>query len=445
MTTQSSPNISPSDVDVFETAKQHFVKGISHYEAAEYTQAQLSFEASLALMPGRVSTLANLGATLVKLGQGEAALLRLDEALALDASAVDALSHRGLALAELGRQAEALACHDAVLRLRPEFKPAAFQRSLLLMQLGRYQDAVDTTSRVLELDADNQEAWWIHAEALHRLEQPLAALAAFDKLLSLNPTQHTAWSHKAGLLKDLGRHADALAAFRQALALGGDAELNGYFIASLTGQHAPSASPRQYVAGLFDDYAEHFDHHLVHVLGYRAHRVLVENLTGIGKTHYRSALDLGCGTGLCGPLLRCQVDRLEGVDLSGQMLAKAREGSIYDALVQADIAEHLQGTALRHDLLLACDVFIYVGALDKVFAGAARVLEPGGVFCFSVESTSDAQDFCLMPSQRYAHSDRYIKALAEAHGFKVIKTLAQSIRQDQQQSIDGLYVYLVKL
>jgi predicted TPR repeat methyltransferase len=263
-------------------------------------------------------------------------------------------------------------------------------------------------------------------------------------LLRVAPTLHRAWSQKAGLLKDLGRHSEALAAFQQALALGGDAELNGYFIASLTGQQAPSAPPRSYVEGLFDDYAEHFDDHLVNVLGYQAHRVLVANLQGMGKAHYCSALDLGCGTGLCGPLLRSQVDRLTGVDLSGQMLGKAGQTGAYDMLVQADVAEYLQGTDQRYDLLLSCDVFIYVGALAAVFAGAARVLDSGGVFCFSVESLEDARDYGLMPSQRYAHSERYVRTLAADHGFTVIKTLAQPVRHDQRQSIDGVYMYLVK-
>jgi len=428
----------------FDVAKQHFVQGIGHYESGEYTQAQASFEASLALLPGRASTLTNLGATLVKLGQSEAALARLDEALVLDANAVDALSHRGLALANLGRHAEALACQDAVLRLKPEFIPAVYQRSLLLKLLGRYQEAVDLTSRLVALDANNLEVWWVRAEALHRLGQDDAALAAFDQLLHLAPTLPDAWSQKAGLLKDLGRHAEALAAFRQALALGGDPDLNSYFIASLTGQQAPNAPPRQYITGLFDDYAEHFDQHLVNVLEYQAHRVLVENLNGVGKTHHRSALDLGCGTGLCGPLLRSQVGQLSGVDLSSQMLAKARELGLYDTLVQADIAEYLQGIDQRYNLLLSSDVFIYVGALEKVFAGAERVLEQGGVFCFSIESASDVHDFHLMPSQRYAHSERYIRTLAASHGFTVSKIVAQPIRQDQRQNIDGLYIYLVK-
>lgn len=428
----------------FDTAKQHFVEGISHYEAARYLAAQTSFEACLALLPGRVSALGNLGATLIKLGQPTAALNVLDQALALDPEHLDAWLHRGLALADLARPAEALACQDAALRLDKQSIPAWYQRSLMLNALGRYLDALDATEHLLALDADNLQAWWARAEALHRLERHDAALAAFDKLLAIDSTLHKAWSQRAGILKDLGRHTEALAAFRQALAQGGDAELNGYFIASLTGQQPPSAPPRQYVETLFDDYAEQFDAHLVGVLGYRAHTALVENLQTLGKAHYRSALDLGCGTGLCGPLIRPQTDHLEGVDLSRLMLDKARATGVYDALVQADVAEHLQTTDKRHDLVLSADVFIYVGALDGVFAGAARVLDSSGVFCFSVESTDDANDYRLMPSQRYAHSARYLRVLAASHGFSVLKMLTQPVRQDQTQTIDGLYVYLMK-
>lgn len=435
----------PVAVSFFEDAKQLFLNGIDQYEAGEYAQAQLSFEASLKLMPGRPSTLGNLGATLIKLGKPAAALVLLDEALALDANALDALSHRGEALADLGRYAEALACHNDVLSFKPTFIPAVFQRSLMLKALDRNQEMLEATSYLLKLDPESQDAWWLQAEAHNRLQQNESALAAFDKLLTLNPALSLVWSQKAGLLKDLGRNAEALAAFEQALAHGGEADLNGFFIASLKGIDPPSAPPRRYVQSLFDDYAEHFDTHLVKVLGYQAHKVLVENLEGIGKNSYQSALDLGCGTGLCASLVRSQVSRLEGVDLSNRMLDKARELGLYDTLTQADVAEHLRTTDQRHDLLLSCDVFIYVGALEAVFSGAARVMEPNAIFCFSVERADDSQNFHLTTSQRYAHSLRYLQTLATTHGFVLVKTLALPIRQDQKQNIDGLYLYFVKL
>ena len=62
-------------------------------------------------------------------------------------------------------------------------------------------------------------------------------------------------------------------------------------------------------------------------------------------------------------------------------------------------------------------------ALKKVFQGTAGVLESSGVFCFSVESVGDAQDFRLLPSQRYEHLERYLRNLAASHGFSAVKTI----------------------
>ena len=426
----------------FEAAKQCFLAGVGQYESGRFTDAQASFEAALALVPGRVSTLGNLGATLIKLGQLDEALQLLDQALEIDPNYADAWSHRGLALADLGHYSDALACHDHVLGLIPDNLPALHQRSLMLNALGRYEEALQSCGLLLVLEPDSAEGWWARAEALHRLERRGEALAAFDKVLAINPKQHRAWSQRGGILKDLGRNDEAAAAFQQAISLGGESTINHYFLASLTGKEAPATAPRGYVESLFDDYAEQFDAHLVGVLGYRAHIVLMEHARGLGKPHFCSALDLGCGTGLCGPLIKAIANSVHGVDLSGMMLGKAGVLGIYETLAQADLSDHLQTTARRHDLVLAADVFIYVGALESVFAGVQRVLEPGGLFCFSVEQAADTHDYRLMPSQRYSHSERYLRKLAASHGFIVVKLLEHAIREEQGHAIDGLFVYL---
>lgn len=284
----------------------------------------------------------------------------------------------------------------------------------------------------------------MRAEVLHRLERLDEALVAFDTLLDIGPNLHLAWSQRGGILKDLGRHDEAAKCFRQSLALGGDAALNGYFLAALTGEGAPASPPPQYVTALFDEYAGQFDTHLVNVLGYRAHTALVGHVQSLGEKRYSAALDLGCGTGLCGPLVKAFADRIDGVDLSAKMVEKARATGVYGLLVQADMADFLNGTDQRYDLVLSADVFIYVGALEAVFAGVQRVLQPGGLFCFSVEQAPDDADYRLMPSQRYAHSLPYLKTLAGRHGFAVTDVLEQAIREDQGRPIDGLYVYLTR-
>ncbi|MBP8298659.1 MAG: methyltransferase domain-containing protein, partial [Burkholderiales bacterium] len=102
----------------------------------------------------------------------------------------------------------------------------------------------------------------------------------------------------------------------------------------------------------------------------------------------------------------------------------------------------LQAADLRYDLVLAADVFIYVGDLESVFAGVRRVLDPGGVFCFSAELAGSDGDFELKLTLRYGQSERYLRALAQRHAFAVERVLRQPIREDRQQPVAGLYVYL---
>lgn len=392
---------------LFDEAKKLFLDGVRLHEAGRFAEAEQQFQGSLALLPGRPSTLVNLGAARLKQGKAQQALEALEQALAQDPDAADALQHRAVALGMLGRHDAALDAWTSALRLRPDHGPT----------------------------------WVLHGETLQQLDRHEEALASYDAALAHDPKLGVAWSRRGALLKDIGRHAEASAAFQQAIAHGDDPELNRYFLAALNGADQPATPPAGYVEMLFDGYAEKFDQHLVQVLNYRAHRVLVDQLSALGRRFAR-ALDLGCGTGLCGPLLRPLAQRLEGVDLSAKMLGKAEALRVYDSLAQADLAEFLAQTDHRYDLVLAADVFIYVGALEEVFDGTARVIEPGGIFCFSVELATDDQDFVLRPSQRYAHSERYLRGLALRHGFEVRSVLRHPIREDQRQPIAGMYVCL---
>ena len=58
----------------FEQARDLFMDGVRLHEAGRFEEAERQFQAALALVPGRPSTLANLGATRLKLGKPEQAL-----------------------------------------------------------------------------------------------------------------------------------------------------------------------------------------------------------------------------------------------------------------------------------------------------------------------------------------------------------------------------------
>ncbi len=431
--------------DPFEQAKHLFLQGLRDFEAGRLPEAERAFEASLELLPGRVSTLVNLGATKLRLSKPLEALGTLDQALAREPGDRDAWGHRGEALARLGRYEEALASCDKAIAIDAGFLPALQGRGMVLTRLRRYEEALIAFDQLAALLPWNGEVWQHRGQTLQKLGRHAEALLSYDKALSLNRGLAEAWSLRGGILKDQRRLAEAIECFREALTHGGDAELNRYFLASLVGRDAPASAPHRYVQSLFDDYADTFDEHLVTVLRYEAHRFLVDNLRGVGPECFGAALDLGCGTGLCGPLIKPAVQRLDGVDLSPLVLDKARMLGIYEQLVQGDLVEHLRGTPQTYDLVLSADVFIYVGDLEPVFAGVSRVMNRGGVFCFSVEQTGDEQTFQLTTQQRYAHSERYVRQLAERHAFETVKMLRHAIREDQREPIAGLYFYLVKV
>jgi predicted TPR repeat methyltransferase len=431
----------------FAQARDLFVAGVQAFEAGRFEAAEAQFRASLAMLPGRASTLTNLGATLLKRAQPQQALGVLQEALAAEPDNLDAWCHRGAALAQLGRDEEALASYDRALLHAPLHAAALYHRAYTLNALQRPDEALPTLEQYLALQPAHAPAWLLHGETLQALDRHDAALGAYDKALAIDPTLGQAWSRRGTLLRDAGRLDEAATCFEKALAHGADAELNGYFLAALRGGATPPSAPGHYVEFMFDGYADKFDQHLVQVLQYRAPQVLMEGLVAMKRTQFKAALDLGCGTGLCGPLVKPLAMRLEGVDLSRNMLDRAATLGVYDALTQADIHAFLRDAsrdrAKRYDLVLSADVFIYVGDLDAVFQGVRSVIERGGVFCFSAELAALGEGFLLQPSLRYAHSEPYLRELAQRHGFEVGQFLRHPIRQDQRRPIDGLFAFLV--
>lgn len=348
---------------------------------------------------------------------------------------------RGVAHYEAGEYAAAERDFAAALDLVPGRVSALTNLGAARLKLGRPEEAAAVLDEALAQEPGNIEALRHRAAALAELGQLESALASIDHALRVQPGNAAAWTLRGSLLRSLGRSAEAAQAYRAGAANGDDSALNRYFLASLGGAAAPRHAPREYVESLFDGYSQEFDAHLVQVLQYRAPERLVQGLAGVRAD---AALDLGCGTGLCGQLLRPMAARLDGVDLSANMVERARAAGWYDEVVHADAAEYLHATPRRYDLVTAADVFIYVGALEQVFAGVARVMAPGGRFCFCVELAPPGSDLVLQPSLRYAHSAASIRELARQSGFDIAAASEWPIREDQGVPVAGLFAWLVR-
>jgi predicted TPR repeat methyltransferase len=294
---------------------------------------------------------------------------------------------------------------------------------------------LDTSSGDLLADrrADYAEMLFGSGEAAPAAELMLGAL-------ELAPGWAMGWFRLGEFQEAAGDMEAAAEAWRMALKLDPADRAGAALKLALAGKaDASDAPPSAFVEALFDQYAEKFDHALVDTLGYRVPEFLAEAIVKARPGRFELALDLGCGTGLMGERLRPFCARLEGFDISAEMLRKARAKGVYDRLEKADLqAFSYEGP--KADLVTAADVFMYVGALEGVVKTVSGLLAQDGLFAFSVEKIDAADGFALQPSRRYAHAEAYVRRVLREAGLAVVSLEGKVIRQDRNEPVCGLIV-----
>lgn len=194
---------------------------------------------------------------------------------------------------------------------------------------------------------------------------------------------------------------------------------------------------------LFDVYAEHFDNHLTNKLQYQGPALIEALLAESGMKKDLHILDAGCGTGLCQPVLAPYAERLDGCDLSLNMLDKSRQRGGYAHLWWSDLLSFLPREASRWDMIVATDVLLYIQDIEAVLRHVASALRSGGHFVFSLLSTQEA-DREQHDDGHYRHGDRYVRGLAAACGFSTLVWREIVLRYEQGKPVDGRLVMLQK-
>jgi predicted TPR repeat methyltransferase len=350
------------------------------------------------------------------------------------------------ALRQCGETDAAHALFQSLAAERSDSAAARLGLARCLAATGRQEEALEEYREAVALRPNDRDAVLALAEALTLSGDALAAVELLQPLarrLEDDASVHHALGRSWLALRE---PAKALAALRHAgkVAEGDEAAAIERLIAALEAGEGADLSA-SYVRALFDRYADRFDQDLVGKLGYAAPDLL---RSAVDRVMPAAAglriLDLGCGTGLAGVTFKPLASRLAGVDLSPRMVEKARQRRLYDELTVGDVVEAMERAPAGWDLLVAADVLVYIGDLAPVFGAAARALPPGGHFAATLERLPDQpvaladETFMLGATRRYAHSEQYVRATAEAAGFLIRLMEPCSPRREKGMPVPGL-------
>jgi predicted TPR repeat methyltransferase len=241
----------------------------------------------------------------------------------------------------------------------------------------------------------------------------------------------------------------AIAAFRKAVIADPEDRHGASLRLMRLGADRLSEMPPAYVRALFDQYAPRFERALIDDLGYRGPALLFKAVlsarAAIRKpAFFKRAIDLGCGTGLAAAAFAANVNEFIGIDLSPRMIERARASGFYADLEVAEMVEGLRGRPdASADLILAADAMVYLSGLLPLLQEVKRVLAPGGLLAFTVE-THGGDDVILGAGLRYAHSAGYVRSSIEAASLTLSRMENLSNRNEDNTPVPGLVVVATK-
>jgi predicted TPR repeat methyltransferase len=369
----------------------------------------------------------------------------IERALALAPRDADAWRNLGNVCNESGDTERAEACFRQALDLHPMDIAARGTLALLLEDSGRHEEAI-AELRVLLMFAPGEDgAMQILARLLRKTRRHEEEVSVARELLRRSPSDDAL---KRALSRSYFLWFDAVdrdpEKARRVLAewIAQDPEdpVARHMLAAQQGDDLPPRAADAYVERHFDEFAETFDS-VLGSLKYRGPELVHEALRR-SDPEPRGAhvsADLGCGTGLCGPLVRPWVRSQVGVDLSQKMLDLARQRGGYDELVHQEVTAFVEARPATFDLILCTETLPYFGDVTALFAGVAAALRPGGRFITTAELLDrDDLDFSLHAAGRFAHRAGYLETSLKQAGLALEHSETADVREEYGRMVRGL-------
>ena len=366
---------------------------------------------SIVLKPDDPGRWNDLGNVLAKLKRRDDAMLAYNKSVALagDTKAAAAAYNNLGSMHVADDLLAAERCFRRATEVQPDFAHALYNLSQTLIELGRVEEGVDACGRAIILMPQNASREHVARAYIH-LGRTQEAIAHYQKWLLEEPDNPILQHHLAALMRP---------------------------------DNAERASDA-YVESVFDRFASSFDAKLAD-LDYHAPEHVREAMAALypNPNGDLDIADAGCGTGLCGPLVRPWAKRLSGFDLSGGMLSGANARNVYSDLHKAELVAFLYEHRDEFDVIISADTLCYFGQLNDAMQASAKALRANGHLIFTVEALDDdSQPHRLLTSGRYSHSLPHVSVAATTSGLRVVAIRRVKLRAEAGRPVMGWLVTL---
>jgi predicted TPR repeat methyltransferase len=391
-----------------EHTEAQFYLGVLALEANDLNEAKQAFQHVLSRDPEHTQALTNLGVIALKRKQNQTAVDFFSKAIALDNDDMDARNNLAATFMHHDRFENALMHYDVLLKKEPDTIEYLYNSGVAQMALGHLNEAIIFFERILTLDKEHGSSLNNMAAIYLKMEMRETSRSYLERALAINPQD----------------------------------SVSQHMLNALNGATDANTTPN-YAENLFNNYALYYDQHMQGQLQYSIPQHIAQTIHQL-VTHVNHALDLGCGTGLTGNVLRELSTHLTGVDIAEKMLAHAKEKGIYDVLINEELLLFLKKETQHYDLIVAADVLPYFGDLDPLFNSISMHLNDSGYFICTTE-INEISPWKLEGSARFSHQPEYIQSLAQRYQLLSIKQEQLPARLQNQIPLQVmLYVFQKK-
>ena len=423
--------------------RELLLHGVERHRAGDLREAERAYRGVLEALPEQVDALHFLGVLAHQCDHSDAGLALIRRSIELDPTLADRHNNLGNVLVDREEWEEATAAYRRCLAIDPRNADAWSNLGVALRAQKQPDEAAEAYRKAIEIDPNHPDAHHNFGNLLTGQGRIKESVYYYCRGVVLRPRRPESRRMLGIAYSFLGQPDRAAEVFREWLADEPGNPIAAHLLSACTGDEVPTRASDSFVEATFETFASSFDAKLER-LAYRAPALVAEALARASPTPDRTlvALDAGCGTGLCGPLIAPWVRRLIGVDLSVPMLKQAAARG-YDELVKGELTEFIGAHSGSFDLIVSADTLCYFGDLEPVFHAAACALRARGLLIFTVEELAGdelAQGFRLNVSGRYSHSRAYVSRTLAAKGFDELAIESDVLRNEAGNPVAGLVV-----